>query len=266
MMENGMQEIGVKDLLRNFEEELKNDKKEKENGNEKKVEKKIKEEEEVNEVKPKYEKFNLKTISLSNWMKKYASSLQNYLKLVSIQVNGVNANELILFSVPDKTDNIKRHLRLINDAHLIKVVDVKGNKFKYFITTNSFVIYIMIDETTLIKLYRNKRSTTIVSCKIKNGICLPFRVDEYSNKNIKDFLSYYTVDDEFLNKKLKLLNDNHLEVLMVKYNILSKMENIDTVHKAIKFLVDKQFQSDDVHHHLMIDNLLSEVIFSFNKK
>lgn len=196
--------------------------------------------------------------TFSNWFSRHSSRVSST-RGVMIDINGVDPNESIVVTIPNDQgkrfkDFDKRHLRIIENANIIPVIDAEP--IDMFVYNNGYQILYSIGGDTYLKGYSVRKKFIVNICKDIMDYMIPIGnfIVKRGDRNCK-FKSYDL--SEIIEQRIR---DNLLD--MEKLSILyhqSKKFEFSNFNGLLKCLATRQGGIKDVQHQLEIDNAIQKL-------
>jgi len=197
-------------------------------------------------------------VTFANWFSKYSGRVSSA-RAVMIDINGVDPNESIVVTTPNDQgkrfkDFDKRHLRIIENANIIPVIDAEP--IDMFVYNNGYQILYSIGGDTYLKGYSVRKKFIVNICKDVSDYMIPVGsfVVKRGDRNCK-FKSYNLSDVIEHRINNNLLNREKLAIL---YHQSKKFEFSD-FKGLLKCLTTRQGGIKDVQHQLEIDRTIEKL-------
>lgn len=202
--------------------------------------------------------FQYKIVTFANWFTRNYSRVSS-VRPVLIQINGVDPHESIVVTIPNDQgkrfkDHDKRHLRLIEYANIIPVVDAEP--IDMFVYNNGYQILYDIGGGTYLKGYSVRKKFIVNICKDVMDFMIPIGqfIVKRGDKDCK-FSSYDLsgiIETRIRNNLLDL------EKLSILYHQSKKFDFKD-FRGLLKCLTERQGGIKDVQHQLEIDHAIQNL-------
>lgn len=199
-----------------------------------------------------------KIATFANWFSRNYGKVSS-VRPVLIQISGVDPNESIVVTIPNDQgkrykDNEKRHLRIIENANIIPVIDAEP--IDMFVYNNGYQILYSIGDGTYLKGYSVRKKFIVNICKDVMDYLIPIGqiIVRRNDKECK-FSSYNL--SEIIETRIKnnLLDKEKLAILYHQ----SKKFDFDNFDGLLKCLTERQGSIKDVQHQLEIDNAIEKL-------
>lgn len=202
------------------------------------------------EVSKTEHRFNI--ITFADWFSKY-SNMVSSVDSVILKLSGVNPKESIVVVIPDDQGrryekNDMRHLRLIEYANIIPVIDAEP--IDMFVYNNGYQILYSIGDGTYLKGYSSRKKFIVNVCKDVLDYIIPIgrfvvkRADTECKFNSYDLTSI--IEQKIINNELDM------EKLEILYHQSSKFD-FSTFNELLKCITARQGGIKDIKHQLEID-------------
>ena len=193
--------------------------------------------------------------SLSDW---FDDNLDNFpnIKKPNIAVQDVDLNEQLLITVLISSEGgvNKRKFETYNDAHLQPVLNLPAIDMQVY--NNGFRILYDIGNGIYIKCYSVRTGLISVFCNDIEDQLVPYAVIRIKKRDTQ--VDIITRDIEEV--KTKLAEQLDFEALQLRYKQSSKTEGLTTNKEAVDWLLERQGNIEDIHHHLQIDNVIIDTL------
>lgn len=213
-------------------------------------------EEEIVRVEKTEHIFNVTTFA--DWFSRY-SNMVSSVRGVQILINGVDPTESIVVTIPNdqgkRFQNYdKRHLRLIENANIIPVVDTQP--IDMFVYNNGYQILYSIGDGTYLKGYSVRKKFIVNICKDVLDYMIP--IGQYIVKRGITECKFASYDlHDVIEQRIR---DNLLDMdkLHILYHQSQKFE-FSNFNELLKCLTTRQGGIKDVQHQLEIDNAIQKL-------
>jgi hypothetical protein len=197
-------------------------------------------------------------VTFANWFSRYSSRVSSA-RAVVININGVDADESIVVTIPNDQgkrlkDFDKRHLRLIENANIIPVINAEP--IDMFVYNNGYQVLYSIGGDTYLKGYSVRKKFIVNICKDVMDYMIPIGsfIVKRGDRTCK-FKSYDL--GEIIEQRIR---DNLLDMekLAMLYHQSNKFE-FSNFNGLLKCLSTRQGGIKDVQHQLEIDNAIQKL-------
>jgi hypothetical protein len=202
--------------------------------------------------------YQFKIVTLAEWFRKYCNMVSS-VRPVTIQINGVDPNESIVVTIPNDQgkrfrDHDKRHLRLVEYANIIPVIDAEP--IDMFMYNNGYQILYDIGGGTYLKGYSVRKKFIVNICKDVMDFMIPIGQSLIKRGDSECKFSSYDLSEIIEMRIRNNLLDN--EKLTILYHQSKKFEFKD-FKSLLKCLTTRQGGIKDVQHQLEIDNAIQKL-------
>lgn len=201
---------------------------------------------------------HFRIITFANWFSKYSDRVSSTNK-VDVDLVGVDPDESIVVTIPNDQGKRfkgedKRHLRLIENANIIPVID--ADPIDMFVYNNGYQILYSVGDDTYLKGYSVRKKFIVNICKDVMDYMIPINqfTVKRSDKDCKFFS--YDLNDIIENRIRNNMLD--MEKLAILYHQSSKFDFSD-FNGLLKCLTTRQGGIKDVQHQLEIDNAINKL-------
>jgi len=207
----------------------------------------------------KVEETGIDIVPLSEWFEVNCKNFDN-INAVKVSIKDVNseANLLMTAKTPGKESDEggqARELFLFKDADIQPVLNIPGMDMQIY--NNGFkIVYDYNQDNIFIKGYGVRTGLIISFCNNIDGNLVPYAITKVRKKD--SIIDLITKDPNEVRQKL--LEKADVEALELRYNQISKVEDIETNNDAISWLLARQAEVTDINHHLQIDNVIIATI------
>ena len=201
---------------------------------------------------------NLKTfdiISLSTWFDTYVNKFPNIRK-PTVSIQGVDPVEQLIITVLASGSDEKRKLIVFDDAHKTPVLNLEPIDMRIY-AVGFRIIYENIDGV-YIKSYRVRTGLISVLCLDLEDIFIPFDIVRSKKHDSMVTIDLSSYDRDHIIEKMQQPVDR--ENLQLLYKQSAKAENLTTNLDAVKWLIERQGEIEDINHHLQIDNVIIDIL------
>lgn len=197
-------------------------------------------------------------ITFADWFSRYSDRVSS-VRGVQILINGVDPKESIVVTVPNDQgkryqDHDKRHLKLIENANIIPVIDAEP--IDMFVYNNGYQILYSIGGDTYLKGYSVRKKFIINICKDVLDYMIPVGQYVVNRGQTECKFSSYDLHDIIEQR----INDNMLDMdkLYILYHQSQKFD-FSNFNELLRCLSTRQGGIKDVHHQLEIDHAIQKL-------
>ena len=194
---------------------------------------------------------SIEITSLSEWFDSNVDNFPN-LRKPTVSIQGVDSNEQLIVIVVSTDNNGAEKCKLLvfDDANIIPVLNLPAMDMQAY--SNGFRIVYDLGNGIFIKSYGVRKGLISVFCHDVNDLLIPYAVSR-SKKN-DEYIEIISPDIAAPEAKLAEALDQ--ESLQLRYKQSNKAEGLNTNLDAVKWLIEKQSDIEDINHHLQIDNVI----------
>jgi hypothetical protein len=200
--------------------------------------------------------FNI--VTFADWFSRYSTRVSS-VRAATLKINGVDPKESIVVTIPNDQGkqyegHDKRHLRLIENANIIPVIDAEP--IDMFVYNNGYQILYSIGGGTYLKGYSVRKKFIVNICKDVLDFIIPIgqyivkRGDtqcKFKSYELSEIIEHRIVNNMLDREKLNIL-----------YHQSKKFEFND-FSGLLKCLTERQGGIKDVQHQLEIDNAIEKL-------
>jgi len=201
---------------------------------------------------------NFNIITFADWFSTYSDRVSS-VRGVRILIDGVDPKESIVVSIPNDQgkryqDRDKRHLRLIENADIIPVIDAEP--IDMFVYNNGYQILYSIGGGTYLKGYSVRKKFIVNICKDVLDYMIPIGQCIIKRDQTECKFSSYDLDDIIEQR----INGNMLDMdkLYILYHQSQKFE-FSNFNELLECLTTRQGGIKDVQHQLEIDHAIEKL-------
>jgi hypothetical protein len=193
--------------------------------------------------------------SLSSWFDNNVENFPN-IKKPNVAVQNVDLDEQLIMTVLISSEDgvEKRKLIVYDDAHLQPVLNLPAIDMQIY--NNGFRIIYDIGNGIFIKSYGVRTGLISVFCNDIEDRLVPYKVVRIKKRDNEIVVTTQNSDEV----RRKLSEQLDFEALQLRYKQSSKTEGFTTNGEAINWLLARQTDIEDIHHHLQIDNVIIETL------
>lgn len=201
---------------------------------------------------------NFNVINFANWFSRYSTSVSS-VGPVRLNMSGVDPHESIVVTIPNDQGkryqgNDKRHLKLIENASIIPVIDAEP--IDMFVYNNGYQILYSIGGDTYLKGYSVRKKFIVNICKDVLDFMIP--IGNFIIKRGDTTCKFYSYDLHDIIEERILTNQLDLEKLSILYHQSQKFDFND-FQGLLKCLEERQGGIKDVGHQLEIDRAIEKL-------
>lgn len=201
---------------------------------------------------------NFSVSNFADWFSTYSTQV-NSVGPVRLNMSGVDPKESIVVTVPNDggkryEGNDKRHLKLIENASIIPVIDAEP--IDMFVYNNGYQILYSIGGDTYLKGYSVRKKFIVNICKDILDFMIP--IGQFIIKRGDTTCKFYSYDLHDIIEERILSNTLDLEKLSILYH-QSKKFDFENFQGLLKCLAARQGGIKDVSHQLEIDTAIEKL-------
>ncbi len=212
------------------------------------------------------------TINFYDWFIKYSTHLTN-IRHVKLSCKGLNATDTIVFLIPhssgenipeqvlvdgvETTVNYPRQKLIVKeDANSHMIPDIEPCAIQFF-NADNFICHWNLSDNNHLSVYFRKKQAFYVFLKMTNDLLIPYKVEKYDTK-LKQFSMVDLECD--LNLQSTLSNTTKESTMILYQQIQKYISEFNTKEDIIKWFLERKKTVEDIHHLLVIDNLIISII------
>lgn len=200
--------------------------------------------------------FNI--ITFADWFSKYSTRVSS-VRSVVLKMTGVDPKESIVVTIPNDQGkqyqgNDKRHLRLIENANIIPVID--ADPIDMFVYNNGYQILYSIGGGTYLKGYSVRKKFIVNICKDVLDYTIP--IGQFIVKRGDTECKFKSYDLSEVIERRITNNMLDMEKLAILYHQSKKFEFHD-FNSLLKCLTERQGGIKDVQHQIEIDTAIQQL-------
>lgn len=197
------------------------------------------------------------TSDFSTWFNKHCSKFSD-VRVVKASISGIDSLDNIIITIPtierDSSGEIKRKIKIFENAKQMKVLD--ADPISFHVYNNGYMILYRISDYIVAKGYGVKTGMFLTICGQVDTLYVPFKMMKLTKK---DTIIKIPITNSITTDKLH--SDVDIESLQILYSQITKYSNqIKTKKDALSWFAKKQFEVEDVNHHLQIDEVLLKTL------
>lgn len=198
---------------------------------------------------------NIEIVSLSEWFDGNVERFPN-LRKPTVSIQGIDPNEQLIVVVVGTNSEGEEKCKLVvfDDAHTIPVVNLPAIDMRVY--NNGFRIIYDLGDGVYMKSYGVRKGLITIACYDYNDMLIPIDASRV-RKNDTEIVRP-VIDPTISRQKLTEALDS--ESLQLRYKQSAKAEGLTTNLDAVKWLIERQTDIEDINHHLQIDNVIIDTL------
>jgi len=193
--------------------------------------------------------------SLSEWFEGNVDNFPN-LRKPTVSIQGIDPNEQLIVIVVGTNNEGEEKCKLVvfDDANTIPVINLPAIDMRVY--NNGFRIIYDLGNGVYMKSYGVRKGLITIVCYDYEDLLIPLDVSRVkkSDSEIDKPVIDATVS------RANLSNDLDHESLQLRYKQSVKAEGLHTNLEAVKWLIERQGDIEDINHHLQIDNVIIDTL------
>jgi len=211
-------------------------------------------------------------INFYDWFMKYSAHCGN-IRHVKLACKGLNATDTIVFLIPHPSgetmpekvlvDGVETMVKYPRQKLIVKedtnshmMPDIQPYLMQFF-NNDNFICHWNLSDDNYLSIYFRKKQAFYISMKRVNDLLIPYDVKKYDTK-LKEFSLIKLESDLDLQKELSNVAKENIIILYPQ--VQKVITEFNTKLDAIKWFFERKRTVEDIHHLLVIDNLLISIL------